>query len=131
VRVEVVEAITRSHFVKVTVAEQAMINRASQAEHQAAAVAVYHAQAAKQILEELGIMRVPSILDATRDDMHRLAKRGDAARQAMRELDVTGAWRDGMTLGQVLKVAQRERARVAVRVLRDGGHQVDDLTVTE
>jgi succinate dehydrogenase/fumarate reductase flavoprotein subunit len=117
--------------VKVTVAEQAMINRASQAEHQAAAVAVYHAQAAKQILEELGIMRVPSILDATRDDMHRLAKRGDAARQAMRELDVTGAWRDGMTLGQVLKVAQRERARVAVRVLREGGHQVDDLTVTE
>jgi hypothetical protein len=35
-----------------------------------------------------------------------------------------------MTLGQVLKITQRERAR-AVRILREGGHQVDDLTVGE
>ena len=126
-RVEVVEALTRAQFVKVTAAEQAMIDRASQAEQQAAGIAIYHAQAAKQILEELGIMRVPSILDATREDMHRLAKRGDAARQAMRELDASGVWQEPMTLGQVFKVAQREQVRAAVRILREGGHQIDDL----
>jgi hypothetical protein len=127
VRVEVVEALTRAQFVKVTAAEQAMIDRASQAEQQAAGIAIYHAQAAKQILEELGIMRVPSILDATRDDMHRLAQRGDAARQAMRELDVSGSWPGHMTLGQVLKVAQRDRAQAAIRALQEGGHEISDL----
>jgi hypothetical protein len=132
VRVEVVEALTRAQFVKVTPAEQAMIDRASRAEQQAAEVAIYHAQAAKQILEELGIMRVPSILDATREDMHRLVKRGDAARQAMRELDASGIWQEPMTLGQVLKIAQREQAGVAVRLLRAAGYrEVDDLGVAE
>ena len=41
------------------------------------------------------------------------------------------SWQDGVSLGQVLKVTQRERARAAVRILREGGHQVDDLTVAE
>jgi hypothetical protein len=127
VRVEVVEALTRSQFVRVTPAEQAMIARASEDEHQAAAVAVYHAREAKRLLEEAGLLRAPSILDATREDMHRLAKRGDAARQAMRELDVSGTWPGHMTLGQVLKVASRERARAAIKALREGGVEIDDV----
>jgi hypothetical protein len=53
-RLETVEAITRSHFVKVSPAEQAMIDRASQDEHQAAAIAIYHAREAKRLLEEMG-----------------------------------------------------------------------------
>jgi hypothetical protein len=130
-RLEAVEAITRSHFVKVTPAEQAMIDRASEAEHQAAAVAVFHAREAKRLLEEMGLMRVPSVLDMTRADVDHLGKRADAARRAMYELDVTGVWREDMTLGQVLKIARRDCAQAAVRILREGGHQVDDLTVPE
>ena len=65
-RVEVIEAITRAAFVKPTKAEQIMIARASEAEHQAAAVAVYHATEAKRLLEEMGILRAPGVLDATR-----------------------------------------------------------------
>jgi succinate dehydrogenase/fumarate reductase flavoprotein subunit len=127
VRPETVEAITRSHFVRVTAAEQAMIDRASEAEHQAAAVAVYHAREAKRLLEEMGILRAPSVLDVTRADVYALGKRADALRRAMRELDATGVWRDNLSLGQVLKVAQREQVRAAVRILREGGHQIDDL----
>jgi hypothetical protein len=130
-RLEAVEAITRSHFVKVTPAEQAMIDRASEAEHQAAAVAVFHAREAKRLLGEMGILKVPTVLDMTRADVDRLGKRADAARRAMYELDVTGVWREDMTLGQVLKIARRESARTAIRILREGGHQVDDLTVPE
>jgi succinate dehydrogenase/fumarate reductase flavoprotein subunit len=127
VRIEVIETLTRSHFVRVTAAEQAMINRASEAEHQAAAVAVYHAHEAKRLLEEMGILRAPSVLDVTRADVHALGKRADALRRAMRELDATGVWRDDLRLGQVLKVARREQVRAAVRILREGGHQIDDL----
>jgi hypothetical protein len=131
-RLGAVEAITRSHFVKVTPAEQAMIDRASEAEHQAAAVAAFHAREAKRLLEEMGILRVPSILDMTRADVDRLAKQGDAARRAMYELDVTGVWREDMTLGQALKVAKRGQAAAAIRHLRAGGfREVDDLTVVE
>jgi hypothetical protein len=132
VRPEAVEAITRSHFVKVTPAEQAMIDRASEAEHQAAAVAVFHASEAKRLLEEMGILKLPTVLDLSRADVDRLGKRADAARRAMYELDATGVWRDDMTLGQALKVARRESARAAVRVLRAGGYrEVDDLTMDE
>jgi hypothetical protein len=130
VRAEAVEAITRSHFVKVTPAEQAMIDRASKAEHQAAAIAVFHAREAKRLLEEMGIMRVPTILDATRADIERMGKRADAARQAMYELGES--FQDRVPLGQALKTTQRERARAAIRRLREGGHtEVDDLTVAE
>jgi hypothetical protein len=106
-----------------------MIDRASQAEHRAAAVAVFHAREAKRLLEEMGILRVPSVLDVTRSDVHHLGKRADALRSAMRELDVGGFWREDMTLGQVLKTCRREQARAAVRILREGGHQVDDLSL--
>jgi len=42
------------------------------------------------------------------------------------------SWRDGDPLSQALKTTQRERARAAVRIMREGGHQeVDDLTVAE
>jgi hypothetical protein len=128
-RLEAVEAITRSHFVKVTPAEQAMIDRATEAEHQAAAVAVFHAREAKRLLEEMGLIRVPSVLDVTRADVDHLGKRADALRRAMYELGES--WHEGVPLGQALKVTQRERARAAVRILREGGHQVDDLTVAE
>jgi succinate dehydrogenase/fumarate reductase flavoprotein subunit len=131
VRPETVEAITRSHFVKVSAAEQAMIDRASKAEHQAAAVAIYHAREARRLLEEMGILRVPSVLDVTRADVYHIGRRADALQRAMLELDVSGAWQEHITLGQVLKVARREQARAAVRILREGGHQVDDLTVSE
>jgi hypothetical protein len=128
-RLEAVEAITRSHFVKVTPAEQAMIDLATEAEHQAAAVAVFHAREAKRLLEEMGLIRVPSVLDVTRADVDHLGKRADALRRAMYELGES--WHEGVPLGQALKVTQRERARAAVRILREGGHQVDDLTVAE
>lgn len=124
-RLETVEAITRSHFVKVSPAEQAMIDRASQAEHQAAALAIYHTREAKRLLEEMGILRVPSVLDVTRADVDHLGRRADALRRAMYELGET--WMEGVSLGQALKVAQPQRARAAVRILREGGHQVDDL----
>ena len=131
-RVEVIEAITRAAFVKPTKAEQIMIARASEAEHQAAAVAVYHATEAKRLLEEMGILRAPGVLDATRDDVHAFEKRADALRSAMRELDVGGFWRADMTLGQVLKVVRREQASAAIRLLRQGGYrEIDDLTVDE
>jgi hypothetical protein len=127
-RLEAIEAITRSHFVKVTPAEQAMIDRASQAEHQAAAVAVFHAREAKRLLEEMGIFKVPTVLDMTRADVDRIGKRADAARRAMYELGES--WPDRVPLGQVLKVTQRERAWTAVRILREAGYrEVDDLTV--
>jgi hypothetical protein len=127
VRVEVVEALTRAQFVRVTPAEQAMIARASEAEHQAAAVAVAYAREARRLLEEMGILRAPTVLDVTRADVYALGKRADALRRAMRELDASGVWQDHLSLGQVLKIAQREQVRAAVRILREGGHQVDDL----
>ena len=76
-------------------------------------------------------MKVPTVLDVTRADVDRLGRRADALRRAMYELDVSGAWQEHMTLGQVLKVARREQARAAVRILREGGHQVDDLVAEE
>ena len=126
-RVEVVEALTRSQFVRVTPAEQAMIARASEDEHQAAAVAVSYAREARRLLEEMGVLRTPTVLDVTRADVYALGKRADALRRAMRELDASGVWQDHLSLGQVLKIAQREQVRAAVRILREGGHQVDDL----
>ena len=100
-RLETVAAITRSHFVRVTSAEQAMIDRASQAEHQAAAVAVFHAREARRLLEEMGLIRVTSVLDVTRDDVDHLGKRADALRRAMYELGES--WHEGVPLGQALK----------------------------
>lgn len=128
-RLETVEAITRSHFVKISPAEQAMIDRASQAEHQAAAIAIYHAREAKRLLEEMGILRVPSVLDVTRADVDHLGRRADALRRAMYTLGES--WLEGVSLGQALKVTQPQRARAAVRILREGGHQVDDLVAEE
>jgi hypothetical protein len=96
-----------------------MVDRASQAEHQTAAVAAYHAREAMRLLEEMGLLRVPTILDATRADVHHMQLLGES-------------WHDGVPLGQALKVTQRERARAAVRELREGGHrEVDDVTVAE
>ena len=126
-RVEVVEALTRSQFVRLTPAEQAMIARASEDEHQAAAVAVSYAREARRLLEEMGVLRTPTVLDVTRADVYALGKRADALRRAMRELDASGVWQDHLSLGQVLKIAQREQVRAAVRILREGGHQIDDL----
>jgi hypothetical protein len=68
---------------------------------------------------------MPSVLDVTRADVDHLGRRADALRRAMYELGET--WMEGVSLGQALKVAQPQRARAAVRILREGGHQVDDL----
>jgi hypothetical protein len=74
-------------------------------------------------------MRLPSILDATRADIERMGKRADAARRAMYELGES--FPDRVPISQALKTTQQERARAAIRHLREGGHQVDDLTVAE
>jgi hypothetical protein len=90
-----------------------------------AALAIAHAREARRLLEELGVLKVPSVLDVTRADVHRMQKRADALTRAMLELGES--WQDRVPLGQALKTCQRERARAAVRILREGGHQVDDL----
>ena len=129
-RPEAVEALTKAEFVRISPAQQELVARATPEEQRAAAVAIYHAREAKRLLEEMGIMRVPSILDATRSDIERMGKRADAARRAMYELGES--FPDRVPLGQALKTTQRERARAAIRRLREGGHtEVDDLAVAE
>lgn len=128
-RPETVEALTQSEFVQVSPAQEELIARATPAERQAAAVAVHHAREARRLLEEMGVLKVPTVLDVTRADVHALGRRADALRRAMHELG--GDWHNDMRLGQVLKITQSERARVAVRILREGGHQVDDLAPGE
>jgi hypothetical protein len=124
-RPEAIEALTQAEFVRITPAQQELVARATPEERQVAALAIAHAREARRLLEELGVLKVPSVLDVTRADVDHLGKRADALRRAMYELGES--WQDRMTLGQVLKITQRERARVALRILREGGHQVDDL----
>jgi hypothetical protein len=128
-RPEAVEALTQAEFVKVSPAQEELIARATPAERQAAAFAVHHAREARRLLEEMGILKVPSVLDVTRADVHHLGRRADALRRAMHELGPF--WLEGFSLGHALKVAQPQAARAAVRILREGGHQVDDLVVGE
>jgi hypothetical protein len=129
-RPEAVEALTQSEFVQISPAQQELAARATAEERQLAAVAIFHAREAKRLLEEMGIMRVPSILDATRADIERMGRRADAARRAMYELGES--FPDRVPISQALKTTQRERARAAIRHLREGGHtEVDDLTVAE
>ena len=128
-RPEAVEALTQSEFVRISPAQQELIARATPEERQLAAVAIFHAREAKRLLEEMGIMRVPTVLDVTRADVHRMQKRADALSRAMYELGES--WQDRVPLGQALKTTQAERARTAVRILREGGHQVDDLLAEE
>jgi hypothetical protein len=92
-----------------------------------AALAIAHAREARRLLEEIGVLKVPSVLDVTRADVYALGKRADALRRAMRELDATGVWREDLNLGQVLKIAQPEQVRAAVRILREAGHDISDL----
>ena len=93
-------------------------------------MAIYHAREARRLLEEMGVLKVPSVLDVTRADVHRMQKRADALTRAMHELGES--WPDRVPLSRALKTAQRERARAAVRILREGGHtEVDDLAVAE
>lgn len=124
-RPETVEALTQAEFVKISPAQEELIARATPAERQAAAIAVHHAREARRLLEEMGVLKVPTVLDVTRADVHALGRRADALRRAMYELSPW--WLEGWSLEQALKVAQPQAARVAVRILREGGHQVDDL----
>jgi hypothetical protein len=94
-----------------------------------AALAISHAREARRLLEELGVLKVPSVLDVTPADAHHLQRRADALTRARFELG--GTWQEGVPLGQALKVTQPTRAREAVRILREGGHQIDDLTMAE
>jgi acyl-CoA reductase-like NAD-dependent aldehyde dehydrogenase len=128
-RLETVEALTQAEFVKITPAQQELIARATPAERRKAALAIAHAREARRLLEELGVLTVPTVLDITRADVHHLGRHADALRQAMHELGES--WQDRESLGHALKITQRGRARVAVRILPEGGHQVDDLTVAE
>jgi aminoglycoside phosphotransferase (APT) family kinase protein len=129
-RPEAIEALTQSEFVRITPAQQELVARATPQERQVAALAIAHAREARRLLEELGVLKVPSVLDVTREDVHCMQKRADALSRAMLELGES--WQDRVPLGQALKTAQRERARAAVRILREGGHrEVDDLTVAE
>jgi hypothetical protein len=129
VRPEAVEALTQAEFVRITPAQRELVARATPEERQMAALAIAHAREARRMLEEMGVLRTPTVLDVTRADVHHLGRRADALRRAMYELGES--WLDGVSLGQALKVTQRERARAAVRILREGGHQVDDLLAEE
>ena len=128
-RPEAVEALTQAEFVRITPAQAELVARATPEEQRAAAVAIYHAREARRLLEEMGVLKVPSVLDVTRADVDHLGRRADALRRAMYELGES--WHEGVPLGQALKVTQPQRARAAVRLLREGGHQVDDLLAEE
>jgi hypothetical protein len=130
VRPEAIEALTQAEFVQISPAQRELVARATPAEREVAALAISHAREARRLLEELGVLKVPTVLDCTREDVHRMQKRADALTRAMHELGES--WQDRVPLGQALKTTQRERARAAVRLLREGGHrEVDDLTVDE
>jgi tRNA(Ser,Leu) C12 N-acetylase TAN1 len=129
-RPEAIEALTQAEFVQISPAQRELVARATPAEREVAALAIAHAREARRLLEELGVLKVPTVLDVTRADVDRMQKRADALSRAMYELGES--WQDRMTLGQALKVTQRERARRAVAHLRQGGHrEVDDLTMAE
>jgi hypothetical protein len=131
-RPETIEALTQAEFVRITPAQRELIARATPQERQLAGLAIAHAREAKRLLEELGVLKIPTVLDMTRDDVHRFARRADALRDAMRELDVGGFWPTHLSFGQALKVAPRAQARAAVRAVRRGGiREVDDLTMPE
>jgi hypothetical protein len=129
-RPEAVEAVVQAEFVRISPAQRELAARATPAEREVAALAIAHAREARRLLEELGVLKVPSVLDCTREDVHRMQKRADALTQTMYELGES--WQDRVPLGQALKTTQRERARAAVQLLRQGGYpEVDDLTVAE
>jgi hypothetical protein len=124
-RPEAVEALTQAEFVRITPAQQELVARATPEERQVAALAIAHAREARRLLEELGVLKVPTVLDLTPEEVHHLQRRADALTRARYELG--GTWQDGVPLGQALKTTQPTRARAAIAYLREGGHQVDDL----
>jgi hypothetical protein len=129
-RPEAIEAVVQAEFVQISPAQQELVDRATGEERQVAALAIAHAREARRLLEELGVLKVPTVLDCTREDVHRLQRRADALSRAMYVLGES--WMDRMTLGQVLKVTQRDRAHQAVRLLREAGYrEVSDLTADE
>ena len=65
-RPETVEALTQAEFVRITPAQQELAARATPQERRVAALAVAHAREARRLLEELGVLKVPSVLDVTR-----------------------------------------------------------------
>jgi hypothetical protein len=125
VRPEAVEALTQAEFVRITPAQQELVARAIPPERQVAALATAHAREARRLLEELGVLKVPTLLDVTPREVHHLQRRANALTRARYELG--GTWQDGVPLGQALKTTQPTRARKAVQLLREGGHFVDDL----
>jgi hypothetical protein len=65
VRPEAVEALTQAEFVKITPAQEELVARATPDERRVAAVAIFHAREARRLLEEMGILKVPTVLDVT------------------------------------------------------------------
>jgi DNA-binding MarR family transcriptional regulator len=72
VRPEAVEALTQAEFVRITPAQRELVARATPEERQLAAVAIAHAREAHRLLEEMGVLKIPSVLDVTPEDVDRL-----------------------------------------------------------
>jgi hypothetical protein len=129
VRREVVEALLRVDFARdLTGPERELLYNSTEAER--AAVAAWHAREATRLLEEAGVIKIPTALDLRREDVYRLSRQASALQAAEHEL--SPFWRDRMTLGQVLKVAGRTQADNAVRLLRRAGfREFDDWELRE
>jgi hypothetical protein len=129
VRREVVEALLRVDFGRDLTGPQAELLYNSTAAERAA-VARWHAREATRLLQEAGVIKIPTALDLRASDVDRMARQTAALQHARHEL--SPFWRDGMTLGETLKVADRVRAETAVRLLRRAGfHEFDDWELRE
>jgi hypothetical protein len=82
VRPEAVEALTQAEFVRITPAQQELVARAIPPERQVAALATAHAREARRLLEELGVLKVPTLLDVTPREVHHLQRRANALTRA-------------------------------------------------
>jgi hypothetical protein len=130
VRRKVVEALLRVDFARgdLTGPERELLYNSTEAER--AAVAAWHAREATRLLQEAGVLKIPTALDLRGEDVERMARQASALQHARHEL--SPFWRPDMTLGEVLKVVDRGRADVAVRHLRQAGfREFDDWELQE
>jgi hypothetical protein len=123
VRREVVEALLRVDFGRpLSGPETELLYNSTAAER--AAVAHWHAHEATRLLEEAGVIKIPTALDLRGEDVDRMARQTSALQHARHEL--SPFWRPVMTLGEALKVAGRVQAGAAVRALRRVGFREFD-----
>jgi hypothetical protein len=129
VRRKVVEALLRVDFARgdLTGPERELLYNSTEAER--AAVAAWHAREATRLLQEAGVLKLPTALDLRGEDALTPEAPGVLADA---EDALTPFWRRDMTLGEVLKVVDRGRADVAVRHLRQAGfREFDDWELQE